>query len=262
MNLAFSKPTSNEEERYALFSQFSSVGYDGLQLKKGQYSEYLDEPSRFLEEWRHYPGVASSLIVGGKLDEPGVSSLRKLFEFARSVESERIVFCHTVSRWDVSSADIKDFAKTLSELGKEAQQSGLKLSLHHHYDQPVMYRNDFDLFFNAVEDQAVSLTVDTAHLVKSGIEDIASLIRDFRYVIDNVHVKDFAGGEFKVLGEGYVDFAPVFSAIQEIGFDDWICADEESGSGLSGSMQSCRQFITARISGLSLETPNDRGRRQ
>jgi sugar phosphate isomerase/epimerase len=73
-----------------------------------------------------------------------------------------------------------------------------------------MYRRDFDVFFDAVDDRTVTLTVDTAHLVKSGIDDIAGVLRDFREVIDNVHLKDIADGDFKVLGQGHIDFAPVF----------------------------------------------------
>src|SRR5436305_2059241 len=43
-------------------------------------------------------------------------------------------------RQGLSRADIKRFAHRLSDLGKEAHQHATSLSLHHHYNQPVMYR--------------------------------------------------------------------------------------------------------------------------
>ncbi|HSH78060.1 MAG TPA: TIM barrel protein [Herpetosiphonaceae bacterium] len=251
MRLAFSKPTSTADEQQLLFSNFRPVGYDGLQLKLGQYRDYIDQPQRFVEEWGHIPGIASALIFGAGLDQGGIASLRKLFAFAGAVGTDLIVFCHALSRQGLSHDDIRGFARTLSELGKEAQQHGTKLSLHHHYDQPVMHRPDFDVFFDAVDDQSVGLTVDTAHLVKSGITDVAGVIRDFGHVIDNFHLKDFADGDWRVLGQGDIDFGPIFAAIRDINYDGWLSADEESGSELLDAMHACHRYIT---SALSLQT--------
>jgi sugar phosphate isomerase/epimerase len=87
------------------------------------------------------------------------------------------------------------------------------------------------------------LTVDTAHLVKSGVEDVAGLIRDMAPVIDNFHMKDFADGEFKVLGQGRIDFAPIFAAVRQIGYSGVVSTDEESGAELKGAMLSCVRFM-------------------
>jgi sugar phosphate isomerase/epimerase len=245
MKRAFSKPTRDDVEREPLFARFHDFGYEGLQLKHSQYSEYIDDPARFIELWPANAGeIASGLITGGRLNASGIAELRRLFRFAQALGTERIIFCHSQPRQGLTSADIEGYAKLLSELGKEARQYGTSLSLHHHYNQPVMYRQDFETFFEAVDDQAVKLTVDTAHLVKSGITDIVGVLRDYREVLDNVHVKDFADGEFKVLGQGEIDFTPVFSALREIGFAGWICADEESGSGLLTAMQICSQVLS------------------
>lgn len=245
MKLAFSQPTAGEEAQRRLFTRFRDAGFDGLQLKAGQYERYVGDPARFRTEWGSAPGAASALITGGRLDDPGIAALRRVFAFAADVGAERVVFCHGVSRTGVTDEDLRRFARTLSELGKEARDRGVRLSLHHHYDQPVMRRADFDIFFDAADSAYVGLTVDTAHLVKSGIEDIAGVIRDFPAVLDNVHLKDFARAEraWRVLGEGEIDFAPVFAALRRIGYDGWLCADEESGSDTQAAMETCRRFI-------------------
>jgi inosose dehydratase len=247
MKLAFSKPTNNDAERQMLFSRFRSFGYEGLQLKYAQYQEYIDEPARFIEQYgAEAKNIASGLIVGGQLDATGIAELRSLFRFAQAVGSERIIFCHTKSRQGLEHSDMRGFAQLLSDLGKEAQQQyGVSLSLHHHYHQPVMHRQDFKVFFGAVSDGAVRLTVDTAHLVKSGINDIAGVIRDYHEFLDNVHCKDIENGDFKVLGQGTIDFGPVFAALREIGYTGWISADEESGSELIEAMEMCARFLMA-----------------
>ncbi|TSB47036.1 sugar phosphate isomerase/epimerase family protein [Alkalicoccobacillus porphyridii] len=253
MKLAFSSPTKTEAERNILFTRFRSIGYEGLQLKPPQYSPYIKDASHFLEVWGEQKGMASALIAGGSLDEQNQDDLRNLFSFSEKVGVERIVFCHGISRKKVSNSDIKDFAKTLSELGLEArQQYGVGLSLHHHHDQPVMYREDFDVFFDQVKENTVTLTIDTAHLYKSGIQDISEVIDSFGNFIDNFHLKDFAQGQWKVLGEGEIDFAPVFHAIKKLNFQGWVSADEESGGDLQQGMEDCYTYMSKGLSYTSL----------
>jgi len=247
MKFAFSKPTGGADDTRTLFTRFGEIGYDGLQLKGGQYAPYLGEPERFRDEWGRYDGVASALIAGGGLDPGGVARLREAFAFGEAVGSEMIVFCHGVSRERLTPDDIRGFARQLSDLGKEARGRGLKLSLHNHCGQPVMRREDIEVFFDAVGGDAVGLTLDTAHLVKSGVDDIAGVIRDFSRVIDNFHLKDFADGSFRVLGEGGIDFAPIFAAIKEIAYDGWVSTDEESGAELLGAMEHCLRFMGAGV---------------
>ncbi|WP_274649242.1 sugar phosphate isomerase/epimerase family protein [Paenibacillus humicola] len=244
IKLAFSKPTKSPEEQTELFGSYRSFGYEGLQLKYNQFMPYLEEPERFMEQWGHLEGAGSGLILGGKLDEEGRAVLRRLFAFAKGIGTERIVFCHLVAREGLTGEDIAGYARILSRLGKEAREQGLRLSLHHHYDQPVMHREDFDIFFGHVEEESVGLTVDTAHLVKSGISDIAEIIRSFRHVIDNFHLKDYANGDWMVLGRGGIPFDPVFRSIREIGYSGWISADEESGGGIAEGLKDCYAFIT------------------
>ena len=241
--LAYSTPTRNDQDTHFLLSEFRNIGYDGLQLKKGQYSPYLDEPNRFLDQWGQYPGIASALVCGGTLDDDCLERMQKIFIFAEAVGTELLVFCHGVERQGLTADDIRAFARSLSTLGKQAQDHNLKLSLHNHYDNPVMYRKDFDVFFDAVEDGSVGLTLDTAHLVQSGVDDVAGLIRDFRHAIDNFHLKDLKNDQFEVLGKGSIDFNLIFAAIHEIGYAGWISTDEESGAQLEGAMRHCLAFM-------------------
>ncbi len=187
--------------------------------------------------------MASALIVWTALDADGVAFLHDTFRFAQAVGSERIVLCHVHPREGLEDDDIRRIARDISELGKAALDQGTKLSLHHHYAQPVMHRRDFDTFFDAITPGTVGLTIDTAHAVKSGIDDVGGLIRDMRGVLDNIHLKDYADGEWRVLGEGTIDFAPIFEAFDAIEYEGWLSADEESGSELVSGMRDCRTYI-------------------
>jgi sugar phosphate isomerase/epimerase len=255
MKLAFSRPTLHAAEQRELFASFRAAGFDGLQLKGGQYAASLAHAGRFREEWSSDAGVVSALITGGTLDLPGILSLRRLIRFAAAVGSERIDFCHGIPRSSVTAGDLGEFARRLGALALESREKGVALSLHHHYDQPVMHRPDFDHFFSAAPPGSVGLTVDTAHLVKSGITDIAAVIRDFREVIDNIHLKDFARGEFQVLGTGEIDFDPIFAALGDVGYSGWLCADEESGAGIRDGLSASHRFLLEQIGSTGRTAP-------
>ncbi|MGH3487120.1 MAG: sugar phosphate isomerase/epimerase family protein [Actinopolymorphaceae bacterium] len=247
MKLAFSKPTPGPGQQRLLFDRFREAGYAGLQLKGGQYGSYLDDPEGFRDEWSRDAACVTGLITGGTLDPDGLTSLRSTVAFASAVGSERVVFCHGLAREGVSDADIAGFARTLSEVGREAADQGVALSLHHHYNQPVMHRPDFDVFFDAADTDAVHLTVDTAHLVKSGITDVAGLVADFASVVDNLHVKDFADGEWRLLGEGVIDLDALFATLRDIDYDGWLCVDEETRTEIAGAMDVSMEYVRSRI---------------
>jgi len=236
MKLAFSRPTAEAAQQRALFDAYRGIGYDGLQLKGGQYGRYLDDAGAFAADW----GEASGVIAGGALDDAGVASLRKVFSFAEAVGTELVIFCPAGPR---DPPSVRALARRLSDLGREALARGTKLSIHNHHDSPLMGRDDFDTFFEAADGEALGLTLDTAHAVKSGIDDVAALVCNFAGVIDNFHLKDFADGQWRVLGEGGIDFEPIFQAIIDVGYDGWVATDEESGGRMLPAMKSCLAFM-------------------
>jgi inosose dehydratase len=241
--LAFSTPTHSLEEQRELFRGYRAAGFGGLQLKASQYLPFLHAPAQFQEEWGMENGAASGLICGNALDAEGCTALRRIVAFASAIGSERVIFCHGLSRQGLTRNDISGFADLLSELGAQAQSQGVALSLHHHYDQPVMTRDDLREFFDIARPGTIGLTLDTAHLVKSGVLDVPSIIREFGASIDNVHVKDFSHRQFVPLGQGEIQFAPIFAALQEIGYAGWLCADEESGVSVTVGLRDSAAFF-------------------
>lgn len=249
MKVAFSKPTRQAQDQDDLFHRFRAAGYAGLQLKLGQYQDDLDQPERFRDRWRTMPGVASGLIVGARLDATGLTRLHQVISFAGVVGAELIVVVLDEPRREAPERSIEQCAHTLSALGQEAQAAGTKLSLHHHFNQLVMTCEEIARFFAATDGRSIGLTVDTAHLVKSGVTDVAGIIHEFHHVIDNIHAKDYADGQWRVLGHGAIDFAPIFAALRDVQFGGWVCADEESGSDLEGALRDCHRFLLAGLDG-------------
>ena len=250
-----------------LYARYAEFGYAGLQLKSGQYLAYLDDPGTAQRAAREDHGRFSGLIFGGSLDEAGQRTLRKVIELAASVRSERVVFCHGLPKGEVTADDMRGFALVLSRLGSYARDHGTRLSLHHHYDQPVMFAEDIRLFFELVEPGRVGLTIDTAHMWMAGQDDVGATIEEFAGILDNVHLKDCrddAPGtrlpsgarqatSFMPLGQGQLDFEPVFRALRRTGYAGWLCVDEESGADIATSLKLSHDFVTDRLSALTPE---------
>ena len=246
MKLAFSKPTRDAGAQRRLFAGYPAHGFDGLQLKNNQYGDYVaaeDGPERFRADWGDAPGHVESLITMNPLDAAGIGRLRDLVRFGAGVGAARVVLCHDARREGLTDADLVGFAGLLSELAQEAREQNVRLSLHHHTDQPVMHRRDFEVFFGAVRPDTLTLTVDTGHLAKSGISEVGLLISDLAAFVDNIHLKDYADSEFRLLGRGEVDLEGALAAIVKLGDGVTLCVDEESRAALDEGFEVSRRYL-------------------
>lgn len=239
MRTAFSKPVAPEQFD-TLLEGFRSAGYDALQLKTGQFLPWLDDPQRFVELTAPHPGAAAVLVYFDELDD---DRLAAVIGFAQAAGTEMVVFCHNRTREGVTTADRAALAEQLAVHGRRARDAGIRVSLHHHFDQPVMLPEDVREFWSAIEPGAVGLTVDTAHLAKSGVTDIPAFIREFAPIIDNIHLKDYADGEWRLLGEGDLDLDGILAALAEVGYDGWLCVDEESTASLEDGLTISRAWL-------------------
>jgi sugar phosphate isomerase/epimerase len=240
---AFSKPTPADGDFELLMTTFRDEGYEGLQLKTGQFFPYLDDVDGYLHRWGDDPGRTSALVFFDTLDGDAQIRLTKSIELAARTGGERVVFCHNHDRTDTGRAEREAYARTLSHYGAQSRERGIALSLHHHYNQPVMVHDDFVEFFGATEPGTVGLTVDTAHLAKSGFTDLPGFIREFREVIDNIHLKDYRDGEWRLLGEGDLDLEGILETLEEIGYDGWLCVDEESAADLLTGFRTSKRWL-------------------
>lgn len=251
MKLAYSANLQSATEFPVMVSQFRSLGYEGLQLKGGQWTPGLADLDRFMAELGQVKGAASGLITYGGLDNANQDHVRQAIQFAAKIGAERVIFCLFGSRAGLTTGGYDHYAKLFCELGREARDVNVWLSLHNHRDCPFMNEEDFRQILGRIGLGVVEMTVDTAHLGLGGVTDMAGVIREFHEFIGNFHMKDLRAGEFRMLGAGDIDFAPIFEAIRDVGYDGWMSADEESGAELMHAMTHCHAFM---VDGLSVSS--------
>ena len=133
----------------------------------------------------------------------------------------------------------------LNQLGKIADESGMRLSYHHHMGTGVMTRAEVDRLMASTEPGLVHLLLDTGHLAFAGDDPIAAA-QAYAGRIGHVHLKDIRpevvsrvrgenlsfqqgieDGVFTVPGDGSLDFVPVLEALGQASYEGWLVVEAE-----------------------------------
>lgn len=78
-----------------------------------------------------------------------------------------------------------------------------------------------------VQSPHVAVNVNTGNFHRSG-QDVAAAIRELKGLVRHVHLEDVpadGSDEVVVPGTGLVDFAAVFAALDDVGYDGWLTVD-------------------------------------
>jgi len=144
-----------------------------------------------------------------------------------------------------SDAEWQRLTEGLNQLGARAREKGMKLTYHHHMGTGVQSAAEIDRLMNGTEAGLLDLLFDTGHLVFAGEDHLAVLAKWGRR-IKHVHLKDVRPavvervrkeklsfleavklGAFTVPGDGCIDFAPVFKALEAAGYEGWFVVEAE-----------------------------------
>jgi len=105
-----------------------------------------------------------------------------------------------------------DIVATLNEYGKQLMDIGLTGCVHQHTGTCIETRDETYAIMESVDTKYVRFGPDVGQLQKGG-SDPVQVVKDFRQIIDHMHLKDFNGGQTFVgycpLGQGKVDLPAI-----------------------------------------------------
>lgn len=231
MRIGISRPSTGPEEARAVFAAAARHGFTGVQAKPSQYAHCAGDPARF----RHDYGDLTSLVAPGLIvywDREHArwpERMGELAPFAAAIGAEQLCLCAAVPRDPQHAPDWPALARSLGAAGRIAEDAGCRLSLHNHVGTVFETETDLAALLGTLGEAPCSLTIDTAHLAKAGVEDLAPLITRLLPWIDNVHLKDLhPDGRFCPLGRGRLDLSGVLAALSDGAYTGWLTVDEES----------------------------------
>jgi len=147
-------------------------------------------------------------------------------------------------RWPDAAFD--DLARLLDDLARRAPE-GRRVTFHPHTATWIEAPDEVASLASRLEATAASLCLDVGHYTVGGGDPVEA-IRRYGNLVTHVHAKDVDGdvlrrlraGElegfggavrerlFTELGNGVLDLAGVLAALDEIGFDGWLMAEQDS----------------------------------
>ncbi|MES4792067.1 MAG: hypothetical protein C4321_02950, partial [Chloroflexota bacterium] len=114
-----------------------------------------------------------------------------------------------------------------------------------HYQDRRWSRPDFafhaDVFleiFRGIKDSPVGVNFDCSNQLMAG-EDTLAVLNEVKEKVWHVHASDRFPGEYRhsVVGEGAVDFDPIFRVLAETGFSGYISLEDGNPEGDAGTVR-------------------------
>lgn len=116
--------------------------------------------------------------------------------------------------------EIKSSIEVLNKTGEAAKKAGIKFCYHNHDAEfrPVGGKTPYELFLSETDPDNVKMELDVAWSIKGGADPVA-LFKKHPGRFPLWHVKDLDQSREKIMpvGEGTIDYAPVFKAAASAG---------------------------------------------
>lgn len=233
--LAFSSPTRDSHVLEPLLRRCRECGFDGMQLHPRQYQTFLGEPAGFLGRWSEWTPLLCGMFLRCNVrQEKGRAHVETVIDLAVGIDGDLLVLCCDGPM--LSGDRAAPAIVQLEALGRTARGMGLRLSVCNHVDGLFVSRPDLETLAASVDPDVLGLTLDTAQLVLAGETDIASIVRDIPSHVQNIHLTDLRQSRFPMLddgrvepcrlGEGDIDFQPLFQTLKEIDYAGWLTVVE------------------------------------
>nr|WP_154324396.1 myo-inosose-2 dehydratase [Pantoea sp. 201603H] len=219
----------------------------GIQICNAWFSTFFakGDKDKTLDEFIHHRDFLHAL--GAKVI--GCS------EQSKSIQGTRLPVleakpCFTDEEWRLT-------AEGYNVLAKLAAEKGMQVCLHHHMGTGIQTTEEVDRFMAATNDD-VFLLFDTGHAYYSegSQQKMLALLKRYLPRINHVHLKDVRDevvaqvksqklsfldgvkkGTFTVPGDGVIDFNPVFTILDEYGYQGWMVVEAEQDPTLANPFE-------------------------
>lgn len=241
--------------------QMNEAGFQGTEVG----SKYPKDPAILLKALLPYKLTIasqwfSSFFTTSETPDKTISEFTKHMNFLKALGAKVIVISeqgfsiqgqmNTPLFDNKPVLDDKGWIKLsegLNKIGELANKNDMKIVYHHHMGTVVQTRKEIDKLMKLTDPGLVYLLADTGHMYYSdGGDSPLKLIKDYGSRIKHIHLKDIREsikqrvikekwsflravkeGVFTVPGDGIIDFAPIFKAIEDIKYEGWLLVEAE-----------------------------------
>jgi inosose dehydratase len=228
------------------------AGYQGIEITNSMIREYAGQPAKFAKSIRD----RGLTLAGFAYASPAglTDAAARPQELAGAEESMRFLehFPGVVLALGGASSTERDnyvdrkiafAAEFYNEVGRRGKKAGVPVAFHPHSHHGSIFetRKEYELIMGSTDPELVGWNPDTGHIVRGG-QDLLDTFRSFGTRIIHVHLKDADNSNhWQPLGRGVCDIPAVLKFLGgEIGYHDWVVAEEESAEAYKDQVAAIR----------------------
>jgi inosose dehydratase len=214
-----------------MLAAIAGAGWEGVEFI-GMSSDWLGTPRR-LRALLDRHGLLAVCMFGtislGPDSEIVLERQRRLIEYAADLGCS--VYCFLGGQRVVRRLPTEDEVKRLAEQSEilidYATPRGLTVAYHAHPRCTIESEEEQDRLLAFSDRLKVCVDVSVAALMG---EDAIAQLRKYRDRLAYVHMKDWKGGKFCVMGKGTVglDFGRIRETLEEVGYSGWVIGELSS----------------------------------
>ena len=220
-----------------LMDWIAAAGYGGIEITNTMIAEYAGRPAAFAAELdkRGLKLAAFAYATTGFTDpehwENDVAGARQALNFLSHFPQPRLGLGGAADPSPAGAWRKLDQAiRFYNEVGHMGANLGISVNVHphSHYGSLLESAESYVYLMDHLDSRYVSLGPDTGHIVRGG-QDLLTCLQTYISRITHLHLKDAtATGEWVALGEGICDLPAVKVLLENVNYEGWIVAEEES----------------------------------
>ncbi len=230
----YAASTWGDAERQCI-DDVADVGFRGIQFRANAVKDFKPEDLKQLMAAKKLTLVAlsSGQISLDKPAEPQLQEHTANAKWLKAAGGEYLQILDQLTRFGRTATpeQCKQLGSLLTELGRRTADAGVPLGFHNHMGSLSEKPENLDRVMDASDPRYVKLELDTAHYAAPG-GDPAHALRTYKDWLLFLHLKDYRPlpnpsananypFQFVELGQGVLDFKPVFATLEAIHYKGW-----------------------------------------
>jgi sugar phosphate isomerase/epimerase len=236
----------------------AGAGYGGVEITNTMISEYYDRPDRFaraLEE-RGLALASFGFIPKNTFTDPAyaqdeIELAEKGIDFVAHFPGCRLDLAggSSLNRENLD-AKFENMCHIYNEIGARADKRKVPVDFHPHSHAGSIIESaeEYQRVMECTDPSAIGWCPDSGHIVRGGLDFIETVTK-YMDRIRNFHFKDVDDeGNWKLMGEGVCDFKAALNLLEDMGYEGWVIAEEESAEARADQVTSVtknREFMKA-----------------
>jgi inosose dehydratase len=231
MKIGYSAITWGGKDEQAM-ADLASLGYKGIQLRANTFGPYRNKVSE-LKDALIKNNLKLAMFSSGNVEidpaklQSTVDTHVAHASFVKALGGNAFQMTNSLRQKGKlpTTEELKKLTQVMNEIGKQTADMGVQAVYHNHMNQWGETPEEVDAIVQAMDPRYLKLLLDIAHYKQGGGEPQEAVLK-YKGIIHTFHLKDTkpketGGYKFVELGQGRVDVAAVFAAIDKIKFKGW-----------------------------------------